>query len=153
MIFIAHRGLTQGPNSEIENSPDLILESISQGFECEIDLWIINQKIYLGHDQAQYQISSDWLDKSGLWIHAKNLEALSYLYTTKYNYFWHENDQYVVTSHGYIWAHPASSLTENCIMVMPEYVDSTLNNIRRQVYKGICSDYIKDIKHDISRLR
>jgi glycerophosphoryl diester phosphodiesterase len=42
MKLIAHRGLTDGPNKDLENSPEQILKAIDQGFDCEIDLWIIN---------------------------------------------------------------------------------------------------------------
>ena len=39
MIYIAHRGLTNGPDKELENHPEQIKRAISQGFDCEVDLW------------------------------------------------------------------------------------------------------------------
>ena len=37
MKYIAHRGLTDGPDSELENRPDQILESLANGYHCEIE--------------------------------------------------------------------------------------------------------------------
>ena len=35
--------------------------------------------------------------------HAKNFEALINLKKINANYFWHQNDDYVLTSSGYVW--------------------------------------------------
>jgi hypothetical protein len=147
MIYISHRGLINGPDKLLENNPEVILETISKGFDCEIDLWIHESRIFLGHDEPQYEINSCWLERNGLWIHAKNIESLAWLNTTNYNYFWHEDDHYTLTSHNYIWAHPMSMTTENCILVMPEYVDTELNIIADRKYCGVCSDYIEQIRN------
>jgi len=50
MKLIAHRGLTQGPNKELENKPEQIISALDQGYDCEIDLWTVNSDFYLGHD-------------------------------------------------------------------------------------------------------
>jgi len=76
--LIAHRGLTNGPNAELENKPSNIINSLSIGFDCEIDLWKVNDNLYLGHDSGQYLIDDSFLEQPGLWIHCKNLEALEY---------------------------------------------------------------------------
>lgn len=148
MKYIAHRGLFNGPDSKNENNPGQIALAIEQGYDAEIDLWLLDNKLYLGHDMPQYEIDKYWLRHNSLWIHAKNLSALDWLMTAdwKYNYFWHENDSYVVTSKGFIWANPTSSLTINTIMVMPEHVDKTLTNAYRANVYGICSDYVEKIK-------
>ena len=81
MKLIAHRGLTQGPNKDLENNPDQILKAKNQGYDCEIDLWKINADLWLGHDAPQYPISQKFLDRNyeSIWIHAKNLNALYFL--------------------------------------------------------------------------
>ena len=87
-ILIAHRGLQNGPDSSLENHPDQILESLHDGFYCEIDLWKIDEELFLGHDEPQYKIDKWFLKNDRLWIHAKNLDSLFWLTTsTKYNYF------------------------------------------------------------------
>jgi hypothetical protein len=47
MILIAHRGNLNGPNKESENMPDYINIAIEKGFYVEIDVWLINNKLFL----------------------------------------------------------------------------------------------------------
>lgn len=144
MIYIAHRGLFNGPNPLLENNPEQVEEAIRQGYQCEVDLWI-DDGLKLGHDDAQYSINESWLNDS-MWIHAKNIEALLWLTSTKHKFFWHEVDQFTLTSNGYIWSFPGCKLTEHSIMVMPEHTDITLENTRQVNCYGICSDFINKIK-------
>lgn len=149
MIYIAHRGLYIGPNKEKENHPNQILIAIQRGYNCEVDVRYIDGKFYLGHDNPDYEVDEYWLQNPNLWIHCKNTEALDWFYqcqTYKYNYFWHENDQYTLTSKGFVWTHPNSKLIDTSVMVMPEYVDSTLNNAVSAKCFAICSDFVEVIK-------
>jgi hypothetical protein len=149
MIYIAHRGLIDGPDITLENHPLQIMTAIELGYHCEVDLRLIDDKLYLGHDEPQYEVDEYWLRDSSLWIHAKNIEALYWLSTHKtwqYNYFWHENDQYTLTSKGYIWTNPGQTLTNNSVMVMPEHVDENLSNAIIANCYAICSDFVNIIK-------
>lgn len=149
MKLIAHRGLINGPNQDIENHPDQVESTIGQGFDCEVDLWFEDSRFYLGHDTPQYPIDKDFLikHKKHLWIHAKNLTALYWLTTTKdfFNYFWHQEDDFVVTSKGFIWTYPGKALTDRSVMVMPEWNNPELHNINKICY-GICSDFVSKIQ-------
>jgi hypothetical protein len=149
MIYIAHRGLYQGPSTDRENHPDQIMDAIKKGYQVEVDIWFVNRKLMLGHDAPLYEIQDDFINSRKFWIHCKNVEALHYFTThisEKYNYFWHENDQYTLTSKNYIWTYPGKELTDMSIMVMPEYIDHTLENTKNVICYGICSDYIEKIK-------
>lgn len=148
MILIAHRGLFQGPDPTKENHPGQIALAIEQGYHVEVDVRYIDGKLILGHDNADYEIDEYWLRNNKLWIHCKNLEALHYFtkHYWKYNFFWHENDQYTLTSFGFIWTFPGKDLTNQSIMVMPEHVDISLNNTKNITCYGICSDYVERIK-------
>ena len=42
MKLIAHRGNINGPNPEMENNPEYILNTLSLGYDCEIDVHLIN---------------------------------------------------------------------------------------------------------------
>lgn len=145
MIYIAHRGLTNGPNPELENHPEQITKVLDDGYDCEIDLWLKNGELYLGHDAPTYKVNFDFLNIKSLWIHAKNIDALEYLQSNhkKFNYFWHEKDQFTLTSNCHIWTYPGHFLTNNSICVMPEWnmneVDLTYFN--EKCY-GVCSDYV-----------
>jgi hypothetical protein len=143
MKLIAHRGLITGPNKHIENQPATIKSALDNGFDCEIDLWVFDCRLYLGHDGPQYNITKQFLEQSGLWIHCKNLNALEYCSEDKtLNYFWHENDTYTLTSQGIIWAYPGKELTPNSICVMPEWNNPSLDGVKEYTCYGICSDYV-----------
>ena len=144
MILISHRGNISGPNPEQENHPEYIVETLKQGYDVEIDVWFKDNKFMLGHDEPQYEFPFELIDQAypKLWIHCKNIDALSKLNEldpngSKVNYFWHENDLGVLTSKSYIWS---TNLINNGILVMPELFDK--QPIETTI--GICSDYIKN---------
>lgn len=144
-ILISHRGNLFGPNREQENKPEYIEECLSLNYDCEIDLRIIDRKIFLGHDYPEYEIDISWLKNrnNNLWIHCKNIDAIVFLqkYFNYFHYFWHENDLLTLTSKNYIWAFPGKQPIENSISVMPElYNDITIECV------GICSDFIGEYK-------
>ena len=145
MIYIAHRGLTHGPDAELENNPIQISKAVKLGYDCEVDLWVVNGELFLGHDEPTYKVDYTFLSINPLWIHAKNLDALVWLqnHHKKFNYFWHQNDDFTLTSEGYIWTYPGKPLSENSICVMPEWNISTehLHNFDQNCY-GVCSDYV-----------
>lgn len=142
MIYIAHRGLFNGPDKLLENNPSQIEVALLNGFDAEVDVWKVGETLWLGHDEPQYQIEQDFLYSTGLWIHAKNLEALDWLHNTNLNYFWHETDKFTLTSHRWIWTYPGNELTNKSILVMPELVDPSLKNAKQSDCYGICSDYV-----------
>ncbi len=146
MKLISHRGNTDGRLESWENEPTYIDLAISKGFDVEVDIWFKNGILFLGHDEAQYGVDFKWIrDRaSKLWIHCKNIEALSYLKDSDYelNYFWHQEDDVTITSNGYFWTFPGKRLTSNSIAVMPE--TQPFANI--EVACGICSDYITNYK-------
>lgn len=150
MKYIAHRGLIEGPNKSLENQPQQIESSLAQGFDCEIDLWVVDGQFYLGHDLPQYKVELEFLTQQGLWIHAKNLDALNWLLPTDLNYFWHQEDHYTLTSHQFIWAYPGLPVTANSVQVLPEMVDPELKNIDPNCH-GICSDWILKIQAQLSK--
>jgi hypothetical protein len=146
MKLIAHRGLFNGPDKEIENQPQQILLARELGYDCEIDLWKIHDQLFLGHDEPQYRIDPNFLNSSKYWIHAKNLDALYFLTQTTFNYFWHQEDDFTITSTGFIWTYPGKPLTNRSIMLMPEWNSRDLAWIRDTACYGICSDYVEEIK-------
>lgn len=138
MIIIAHRGLIAGPNKTLENTPDQIDLAINIKFSVEIDLWCIDRKYYLGHDEPQYETDLDWLftRENSLWIHCKNIEALQKMKKFSLHYFWHENDTVTLTSKGFIWAYPGKQPIKNSIAVLPEIYDDPVEDCF-----GVCTDY------------
>lgn len=140
-IWVSHRGNTTGPNPSRENQPTYIQETLDIGFNVEIDVWLIKDTFYLGHDKPEYIIPFEFLLNNKLWLHCKNLAALDELILeTDVNCFAHNNDDYVLTSKAYIWCfpHKKTKLTNNCIAVLPERVLGW--DLSKTA--GICSDYI-----------
>jgi hypothetical protein len=146
MKLISHRGNLIGKSNDLENHPDQIMSVLDQDYDCEIDLWVVSNQCYLGHDAPTHKIDWSFLEKQGLWIHAKNIEALYALSSNrKLNFFWHQEDDFTLTSQGYIWTYPGKPMTTNSVMVLPEWQDPDFKNLNLNCY-GICSDYITKIK-------
>lgn len=143
MVLISHRGNIDGVNQNFENQPNYIDDAIKAGYDVEVDIWYIGDKLYLGHDTADYQVDIDWLEKRRfkLWIHCKNHPALELLLESHLHYFWHEEDDVTITSKGIIWAHPKIKPLDNSIAVLPER-----HNWPTGDCLGVCSDYIKHYK-------
>ncbi len=143
MILISHRGNTNSKIECQENEPRYIDLAISKGFDVEVDVYVINNQIWLGHDNPQYNIHFDWIKNriSNLWIHCKNIESLIYFKDCGYpvNYFWHQTDDITITSLGYFWTYPGKPLSKHSIAVMPEILQ--FNDI--EYCLGICSDNIE----------
>jgi hypothetical protein len=143
MILIAHRANMDGRDSEQENRPECVEKAIKEGFDVEIDVWRMNYKFFLGHSVPQYEVSSSWLFKreGNLWIHCKNIEAMSILLPTSIHCFWHEKDVITLTSKKYIWAYPGKQPIAGSIAVLPEIHKDDIS-----VCAGICSDVIARYK-------
>lgn len=143
MVLISHRGNINGKQEENENKPSYIAQAISKGYDCEVDFWFVKGKFALGHDKPQYDIPIEFIESyyRHLWIHCKNYDALSKLIEIDrggvyLNYFWHDTDDVVITSQGYMWANPGTYI-EGSIAVLPEYKKDNIEN-----RLGVCSDYI-----------
>ena len=145
MRYISHRGNIEGRVIESENHPEYIHYAIVKGYDVEIDVWWVDSKLWLGHDEPQHEIELDWLIRHSyfIWIHCKNVKALSYFSeynrgNDAFNFFWHEEDTATLTSKGYIWAYPGKQPIEGSIAVMPEIHNDDISKCW-----GICSDYVK----------
>lgn len=138
MKIISHRGNLNGKNKKYENNPSHISDLLKNNLNVEVDVWVLNKKIYLGHDKAQYLIKKDFLLNNNLWCHAKNLNALLYMKKINVkNFFWHQNDFFTLTSSGYIWTFPKNETTKKSIIVDLE------ENWKEKKYNafGVCVDY------------
>jgi len=133
MKIISHRGNTNGINKDLENNPNHII-SVLNKFDVEVDVWFIDNKWFLGHDNPQYEVLFDFF-KESMWIHCKNLQACEQLLKTNLNWFWHENDKITLTSKGYIWSYP-NIYVDNGITVEFGYNKDLPKHIL-----GICTDY------------
>lgn len=138
MKIIAHRGNLDGPDSKKENHPDYIKNAIDLGFDVEIDIWLHNNDLYLGHCEPQYKIDISWLKtyKHLLWIHLKNIDAYNFFCLSSFNYFWHENDKFTLTSKNIPWCYPGVYLRNGITVHLGN------EKVINQAY-GICTDYAR----------
>jgi len=146
MKYISHRGNVDGKIPSMENHPSYIDKAIALGYDVEIDVWMVEGVLLLGHDEPQYGVTQSWLNDrvDKLWIHCKNIEAMEWFNAIGgFNFFWHETDTVTLTSKRYIWAYPGKQPIADSIAVMPEiHNDSVVSCI------GICSDVIKKYKDE-----
>ena len=147
MLLISHRGNIEGRVPELENSPNYVSQAISLGYDVEVDLWVDNNLLYLGHDEPQYLVGDLWIAGFfySLWIHCKNPEAITYMQENhpEANYFWHEKDTLTLTSKNYLWTYPGKQPVKNSIAVMPELYGDDISECL-----GLCSDYVKKYKDE-----
>lgn len=148
MRFISHRGNIAGRRSDRENSFEYIDEALAEGYDVEVDIWFVDGVFYLGHDGPEHQIKNTSEDgilfDERIWFHCKNIETLEvFCRELKHaNFFFHQKDDYTLTSQNWIWAYPGMPVNNKCIAVLPEderdAIESTLANAG-----GICSDIIE----------
>lgn len=137
MKLISHRGNLDGQDKQRENKLWAIEDCINKGYDVEIDLWVDNNTLYLGHDTPETKITENILKKykRNLWIHAKNFNSMNYLLSTDLNWFWHETDKMTLTSKGIPWCYPNNWIEKGITVV--------LNKIQIPDYIfGICTDHI-----------
>ena len=150
--YIAHRGNIYGRNISRENEPEYIKEALALGYDVEIDVWLIDNVILLGHDAPQYKIDIEFLKNDKLWCHAKNFGALNMMYENKneIHYFSHDLDNHILTSCGIIWALVGKEINKNTVCVMPERTEDVYTEDELKNVYGICSDYVAYYKQKLN---
>ena len=143
MYLISHRGNLNGVESENENNPNYLKIAIDKGFNVEVDVRFEEEKFYLGHDFSQYEVNKDFLLNENIWCHAKTHSALLALDKINAHYFWHQEDDYTITSKGFFWTFPGKKLLKKSICVLPEKA-----NYKKIDCLGICSDFIERYRND-----
>jgi len=140
MIKISHRGNTSGPIESLENKPEYLLNAISLGFDVEVDVWVLNGIMYFGHDEAKYIVDPTVFYRivNQAWFHCKNIEALNHFITMHptSRFFWHQQDDYTLTSNGYIWTYPDKEITNKTIIVDLKGSRDVTGAF------GLCSDFL-----------
>jgi hypothetical protein len=122
------------------------------GLNCEIDVRCVEGKLYLGHDRPTFPITEKFLEdrQDRLWIHCKDNFALNFFVSLleDFHFFWHQEDDYTITSKGYIWVFPGHQVLKRSIWVLPEQ-NLDFEGIRKDANEtelsGICTDYPKTV--------
>lgn len=143
MIFISHRGNVNGRVPELENKPSNILKVIEKHL-IEIDIWNIEGRIYLGHDNPEYLIDLKFIEqiKPKTFFHAKNLNIIKILNNLNCRWFLHDKDSFTFVQNvekKMIWGFP------EIINFIPKDFDVCIvsNNNHVDFNGYVCSDYLK----------
>lgn len=142
MRIISHRGNLNGRDEQRENSVEYINEAIAKGFDVEVDLWLTDTGLYIGHDNPLIAVGYNFICQPELWVHCKNAEAIDFCFMNLLNGFWHEEDKHAVTVQGYNWTYRGNKLVFNSIAVLPELMPEwDISNAW-----GICTDFPEKYK-------
>lgn len=147
--LISHRANLDGPCKEENELSSIMNCLLNYNYDVEIDVHFIDGLLHIGHDlPSKFTLSvvnfihkfADHKDR--LWIHCKNIEALSIFSKIDdiFNYFGHSNDEFVLTSRGYIFTRP-NVVHEDAILVMPELTSNGNVSNKHFKSKGILTDY------------
>jgi hypothetical protein len=143
VFLISHRGNTHGSVKKEENNPYFLDKLLKTCYNIEVDVWLLDNKLYLGHDIPQYEVTLEFLKNDLLWCHAKNLDALQYMLDHKIHCFWHQSDDFTITSRGYIWTFPNKDVTKNSVIVC--HTKEETEYYSKMDIAGVCSDFVGDL--------
>jgi len=159
--LIAHRGNTEGRKPEHENSPDYIDQAIHLGYDVEVDVWALDGVfgLWLGHDEPKcfkpFNFFEDRIQH--LWVHCKCPRSLYLMreYLPSMRYFFHQTDDYTITSWQDIWCYPGKhAYGSHAIVLLPEQwmpLEEFPKYCERTNAAGVCSDFVGEIKKHINR--
>lgn len=145
--FVSHRGNLSGPLPSRENEPSYIDEALalSQCSSVEIDVRMVGDEFFLGHDYPQYRVTAAWLNERSnkLLMHLKDVRSLKFILRHRFHhwhYFCHAGDAFTHTSHGMLWLHNISLEPDHSTIVPLMTRDLVLANPYRTM-AAICSDF------------
>ena len=152
MRLIAHRGNTNGPDSK-ENHPDYLRAALESGFDVEADVQYVESKFFLGHEKPNYEIDKCFLFNKRIWTHAKTVETFFELVKYKdVNVFFHNDDEVVLTSQGFVWSHPKNGVfNSHTVHVCTGYDEKAFLSTFSGLF-GLCSDYVEKYRALQSKL-
>ena len=142
MILISHRGNLSGPRPDLENTVEYVDLALAAGYHVEIDVWLEDERYFLGHDKPETEVSLEYLKNEKFWCHCKNVDALLALLSVGVHCFFHNVDDVTLTSKNYIWTFPNKKLVNGSACVLPELG----YNGDLSVCTAVCSDYIEDYR-------
>ena len=143
MILVSHRGNISGFNDN-ENNPILLNSVVDLGFQVEIDVWYLKNKLFLGHDSPKYEVDLKYIQNSNFWCHAKSLDSLEFMLENNVHCFWHQNDDYTLTSRGFIWTFPNKPVCKKSVIVCHSLEET--KKYSKMNIAGVCSDFVEFVR-------
>lgn len=153
MIYISYLGIFDGKNYEDANTPNQIGTALNAGYTCMVNVWRSDNKLYVGTENNQIEVSEVSLQGPRYIINAMNSEMQTWLPTQYYelypNYFWFPNileNTPVTTSGGQLITPGSVAINNTSIIFLPENTDrGLLSTVKLRCY-GVISTYLSFIR-------
>ncbi len=134
MYYISYQGIFDGQDYENANTPPQISKALGYGFSCLVDVWRIDNRLYVGNGQPLIEITEKYIQGPRFWINAKNIAMQQWLETQPSNlypnYFWFDTPTpppaYVTASNGKLITPGTVPVSENSVVFLPEINDQSL---------------------------
>jgi len=156
MLYISYQGIYDGNDYQDANTPKQINKALGKGYSCLVDVWRINNRLYLGNGQPvpQFEVSADYIKGPRFWINAKNEDMQTWIseqsLTVYPNYFWFDAPTppppYATASNGKLITPGTVPINTNSVMFLPEINDRSLYTMVKVKSYGVCSGFLTLIK-------
>jgi hypothetical protein len=154
MLYISYQGIYDGQNYEDANTPKQINKALGKGFSCLIDVWRIDNKLYVGTEQPVIEVTEKYIQGPRFWINAVNEDMQTWIATqssTLYpNYFNFAASTppppYATASNGKLITPGTVPINTDSVMFLPEINDRSLYTMVKVKSYGICSGFLTLIK-------
>jgi len=153
MLYISYQGIFDSQNFEDANTPAQIGRAFNAGYSCMVDVWRVNNQLYLGSFEPTTEVTEKYLQGVRFWINARNVDMQTWLTTQPSklypNYFWFPNTTEstpVTTSSGKLITPGTVPINNTSIIFLPEIDDRSLFSTVQLKCYGVCSTYLTLIK-------
>jgi hypothetical protein len=154
MLYISYQGIYDGQNYEDANTPKQINKALGKGFSCLINVWRVDNKLYVGTEQPVIEVTEKYIQGPRFWINAVNTDMQTWIATqssTLYpNYFTFAASTppppYATASNGKLITPGTVPININSVMFLPEINDRSLYTMVKVKSFGICSGFLTFIK-------
>lgn len=154
MLYISYQGIYDGTNYENANTPKQINTALGKGFSCLIDVWRIDDKLYVGTNGPNIEVTEKYIQGPRFWINAVNTDMQDWISSQSSslypNYFWFDAPTppppYATASNGKLITPGTVPINGNSVMFLPEIDDRSLYTMVKVKSYGICSGFLSYIK-------
>ena len=154
MFYISYQGIYDGKDYEDANTPSQISKAQQRGFSCLIDVWRVNNKLYVGNGQPLIEVTEKYIQGNRFYINAVNTDMQTWIATQPSalypNYFHFDASTppppYATASNGKLITPGTVPINTNSVMFLPEITDRSLLTMVNVRCYAICSTYLFTIR-------
>jgi hypothetical protein len=154
MFYISYQGIYDGSDYQDANTPPQISKALQKGFSCLIDVWRVDNKLYVGNGQPVIEVTEKYIQGNKFWINAMNTDMQEWIVTQPAklypNYFWFEAPTpppaYATASNGKLITPGTVPINSDSVMFLPEIDDRSLFSMVKVKSYAICSTYLYTIR-------